>query len=33
VAESIPSRPFDGEAAWRGENLAGQPEKWIKRLD
>jgi len=29
----IPSRPFDIEAAWRGENLATQPQKWSKRLE
>jgi hypothetical protein len=29
---AIPSRPFDGEAAWRGEDLAAQPQTWMQRL-
>jgi hypothetical protein len=33
VTESVPSRPFDSEAAWRGEDLSVRPQKWIKRLD
>jgi hypothetical protein len=28
----IPSQPFEGEAAWRGAELAAHPEKWIHRL-
>ncbi len=29
---AIPGRPFDTEAAWRGEELAARPQKWIHRL-
>ena len=28
----IPSRPFQTEAAWRGPELAAQPERWTYRL-
>ena len=28
----IPSQPIEGEAAWRGEELASHPEKWTHRL-
>ena len=28
----IPSKPFQTEAAWRGEDLAAHPGKWVHRL-
>jgi len=28
----IPSKPFNTEAAWRGEDLVAQPQKWTHRL-
>ena len=32
VVPPVPSRPFETEAAWRGEELLARPERWIHEL-